>query len=119
MYERMFMFISYRFIKAHKYSNVLSMVHQDLIRLITFKAINMISTKCSELVRDIRITMCMTQKEFSEEVGISSITISRYEQGKRHPSFKILRSIIEIANKNGFSITATDFDLPRPGRNAS
>lgn len=47
-------------------------------------------------IRDLRESRDMTQAELAAKLGCATSTISMYEQGKREPSFEVLRSIADI-----------------------
>lgn len=52
-------------------------------------------------IKDIRRSLFMTQHEFAKKIGVHFITVSDWENGKRNPSLKHLKKIIEL--KNGVS----------------
>lgn len=47
-------------------------------------------------LHDLREQHGMTQAELARRLGCAASTISMYEQGRREPSFEVLRSIAEI-----------------------
>jgi len=47
-------------------------------------------------IRDLREQHSMTQAELAARLGCAASTISMYEQGRREPSFEVLRSIADI-----------------------
>lgn len=48
----------------------------------------------------------ITQREFSEIIGVNSMTLWHYLHGSRVPRLKIMKKIIELTN--GY-VTANDF----------
>nr|WP_295680306.1 helix-turn-helix transcriptional regulator [uncultured Lachnoclostridium sp.]DAE03933.1 MAG TPA: helix-turn-helix domain protein [Myoviridae sp. ct2cn10] len=52
-------------------------------------------------LKELRNSMFMTQKEFSEEIGFTQATLSAYENNQKKPSLDIVR---DIAKKCGVSI---------------
>ena len=47
-------------------------------------------------IRDARRARKLTQKELADELGISSITLNRYEKGHRSPNTDVLGKIVAI-----------------------
>lgn len=52
----------------------------------------------SSKIKELRVEMNMTQKEFSEHIGISQQVLSGYERSITTPSLEILRAIAEKCN---------------------
>lgn len=42
---------------------------------------------------------CMTQRQVADMMGCSSVTVSRWETGKRKPSFKALENFADVVGK--------------------
>lgn len=55
-----------------------------------------------QFIRDLRISLLKTQKEFAEEVGISSVNLSRIECGRQLPRRETLAKISKFS---GFPIS--------------
>lgn len=55
-------------------------------------------------IRELRDKLCMTQKEFAEFLGVSSISIIRWEQGSSTPSMKLRKIIIDICKNENSKI---------------
>lgn len=60
----------------------------------------------SEDIKRIRRKAFMTQDEFAKEIGVSCITVTRWENGKAKPNLKAMRLIDEYCKKNNI-----DFDI--------
>ena len=72
---------------------------------------------CANLIREIRITACLTQKQFAATIGMTPLSVSRYERGIQQPSFTALAEIMDVAKSYDMDIKSTDFDLqPRRPR---
>lgn len=46
-------------------------------------------------IRDLRLSIGMTQKEFAKKVGCTSATLSAYENNSKSPSLEIVKNIAE------------------------
>ncbi|MGN0362679.1 MAG: helix-turn-helix domain-containing protein [Bilifractor sp.] len=51
-----------------------------------------------EVIRNIRISLGLSRKEFAEKLGVSPSTIGMYEQNRRVPSSRNLQKIAELAH---------------------
>ena len=60
----------------------------------------------SEDIKKIRLKAFMTQEEFAKEIGVSCITVTRWETGKAKPNLKAMRMIDNYCKKNQI-----DFDI--------
>lgn len=52
-----------------------------------------------EKIREIRISLFMTQREFAKELGVHYVTVSDWENGKVVPSLRHQKKINELAKK--------------------
>lgn len=59
-----------------------------------------------EDIKRIRRKALMTQEDFAREIGVSCITVTRWETGKAKPNLKTMRLIDEYCKKNSI-----DFDI--------
>jgi putative transcriptional regulator len=48
------------------------------------------------LIRQLREKMILSQTEFAEFLGVSNVTVSRWETGKSFPTIKIKRRLQEL-----------------------
>ena len=56
-----------------------------------------------EKIRQLRIARGMRQKDLAEAVGVSPVTMNRYETGKREPSYSVLSKISRVLDApNGY-----------------
>ncbi len=60
----------------------------------------------SEDIKKIRRKAFMTQEDFAKEIGVSCITVTRWETGKAKPNLKAMKLIDQYCKKNGI-----DFDV--------
>lgn len=60
----------------------------------------------SEDIKRIRRKAFLTQEDFAKEIGVSCITVTRWETGKAKPNLKTMRLIDNYCKKN-----AIDFDV--------
>jgi DNA-binding transcriptional regulator YiaG len=45
-------------------------------------------------IKEIRNKLNMTQSEFAHELGVESITVSRWERGQHQPKGKLIRNAL-------------------------
>ena len=60
----------------------------------------------SEDIKRIRRKALMTQEDFAKKIGVSCITVTRWETGKAKPNLKTMRLIDEYCKRNKI-----DFDV--------
>lgn len=51
-----------------------------------------------EAIRELRKTLRLTMKELGVRVGVTEATVSRWEAGERHPRFKQIVTLNELAD---------------------
>ena len=51
-------------------------------------------------IKSRRKNIGLTQKQLAEKVGVTDVTISRYENGKREPSFTEFIKLCEVLSMN-------------------
>lgn len=52
----------------------------------------------SDKIKELRNDQSLTQKEFSEKIGLSTASVIAYERGDKKPSFEVLTKIAEVWN---------------------
>lgn len=62
----------------------------------------------SAAIRDIRQSCFLSQKEFSEALGVSFSTVNRWETGKTIPNCGMMRKIAQFCKQNGIDSTSAD-----------
>jgi transcriptional regulator with XRE-family HTH domain len=62
----------------------------------------------AEYIKKLRLSLCMSQREFSELCGVHISTICYYESGERKPSFPTIRKIMTLAKKHGIHVKLED-----------
>ncbi len=60
----------------------------------------------SEDIKKIRRKAFMTQEDFAKEIGVSCITVTRWETGKAKPNLKTMKLIDDYCKKKEI-----DFDV--------
>ena len=50
-------------------------------------------------IKNLRLKLMMTQTEFAKLVGVSFLSINRYENGKSKPTFKVQKKLTELKAK--------------------
>jgi transcriptional regulator with XRE-family HTH domain len=48
------------------------------------------------LIRQLREKMILSQTEFAERLGVSNVTVSRWETGKSFPTIKLKRKLNDL-----------------------
>ena len=64
-----------------------------------------------QIIKDFRMKLCMTQKEFGAAVGIPGHSIWMYESCRREPRLPNLKKIIIFLETQGIVLTVKDFGL--------
>ena len=54
----------------------------------------------SDNIKKLREKLILTQKEFAELIGVSYVTVCRWETGKFEPTIKMRRKIVELLVKH-------------------
>ncbi|MBN2835400.1 MAG: helix-turn-helix transcriptional regulator [Candidatus Delongbacteria bacterium] len=58
----------------------------------------------SKIIKKLREKLILSQTEFAAMLGISFITVSRWEQGKNIPTIKMKRKIAELCKLNNINM---------------
>ena len=58
-------------------------------------------TRLSEMVKDLRAQLGLTQEQFAAKVGVTWSTVNRWEHGRGKPSPLALQHIREVAQEAG------------------
>ena len=54
----------------------------------------------SDNIKKLRETLILSQKEFADLIGVSYVTVCRWETGKFDPTIKMRRKIVELLIKH-------------------
>jgi transcriptional regulator with XRE-family HTH domain len=65
--------------------------------------------KSSEMIKRIRLSFCLDQKEFGELIAMSRQAIWQYEKGIRKPRLPTIRKLLMLAKKNHIKTCTEDF----------
>lgn len=57
----------------------------------------------SEKIKIVREDLLMTQEEIANELGVSSITVCRWETGKTKPSIKAKKAFRDLCERKGLT----------------
>ena len=60
-----------------------------------------IVTMTAEEIRELRLTLKMSQETFAKKVGVTLNTVCRWENGHMHPNQLAVRAIEMVKNKKG------------------
>lgn len=55
----------------------------------------------SEKIKTARENLLMTQEEIAAELGVTPITVCRWETGKTEPSIKAKKAFRDLCERNG------------------
>lgn len=58
----------------------------------------------SEELKKIRVDSVMSQEEFAAELGVTQITITRWENGRSVPSIATMKRILAYCKKNEIDV---------------
>lgn len=67
----------------------------------------------AKLIKKIRLTAFMTQKQFAKEIGVDTLCITFYETGRRQPRLDKLKAIVDFAKQYGINLTFDDFQVKK------
>ncbi len=56
------------------------------------------------IVKRLRDKLILTQEEFAKLLGVSYMSVNRWESGKYSPTTKIKRKIVELCKENGIAL---------------
>jgi transcriptional regulator with XRE-family HTH domain len=62
----------------------------------------------AEYLKKLRLSLCLSQREFARVLNIHHSAFSHYERGDRKPSFKTIRKIMTFAQEQGINIKLKD-----------
>ena len=54
----------------------------------------------SEELKTIRLSQYLSQADFANKIGVSFVSVNRWENGKAKPNMKAMKSIIEFSKLN-------------------
>jgi len=55
-------------------------------------------------IKKLREVLLITQQELADLLGVSIVTVNRWENGKYEPTMKIKRKIVEICKANSIDL---------------
>lgn len=58
----------------------------------------------ARLLKAIREKELLSQTELAKKLGVSFVSVNRWENGKHEPSYKTKREIIRICKKDGIDV---------------
>lgn len=53
----------------------------------------------SETIKEVRLKLLLTQKEFAKKMGVSFATVNRWENQKCEPSLRAKRKVLSLLKK--------------------
>ena len=70
----------------------------------------MLQNKMGEKIRQIRKSKGLTQEQLAERIGIDNKHLSRIENGKHMPTYKILKNLAEVLEFDIYALDDTQID---------
>ena len=64
--------------------------------------------KYSEAIKLLRKTLILSQVEFAELLGVSYMSVNRWETGKSKPNYNTMKLINEFCEKHSIDFDITD-----------
>ena len=56
------------------------------------------------IVKRLRDKLILTQEEFAKLLGVSYMSVNRWESGKYAPTIKVKRKIVELCKENNVTL---------------
>lgn len=60
----------------------------------------------SKVIKELRNKMILSQTEFAQLLGVSFVSVNRWETGKHEPTIKIKRKIKALMREYGIKVAA-------------
>lgn len=58
----------------------------------------------AQKIKKLREVLLITQQELADLIGVSIVTVNRWENGKYEPTMKIKRKIVELSKTNNIEL---------------
>jgi len=58
----------------------------------------------AQKIKKLREVLLITQQELADLLGVSIVTVNRWENGKYEPTMKIKRKIVELSKTNNIEL---------------
>ena len=58
----------------------------------------------AQKIKELREVLLITQQELADLIGVSIVTVNRWENGKYEPTMKIKRKIMELCKANNIAL---------------
>lgn len=58
----------------------------------------------AEKIKEIRLKLFMTQKEFADKLGVHYMVVSNWERNKEIPHLRNQKKIFELCKENGIEV---------------
>jgi DNA-binding XRE family transcriptional regulator len=58
----------------------------------------------AQKIKKLREILLITQQELADLLGVSIVTVNRWENGKYEPTMKIKRKIVELSKTNNIEL---------------
>ena len=57
-----------------------------------------------DMIKSLRDKLIITQEELATMLGVSFVSVNRWENGKHEPTIKVKRRIMQLCKENGIRI---------------
>ena len=61
----------------------------------------------AQKIKKLREVLLITQQELADLLGVSIVTVNRWENGKYEPTMKIKRRFVELCKTNNIELEGT------------
>jgi DNA-binding XRE family transcriptional regulator len=58
----------------------------------------------AQKIKQLREVLLITQQELADLLGVSIVTVNRWENGKYEPTMKMKRKIVELSKTNNIEL---------------
>ena len=66
-------------------------------------------SRAPEIIKQLRIDLCLDQTQLAKELNCSKSSICNYEHGSQFPRFGVIRKMMELAAKHKIKLKPGDF----------
>lgn len=60
--------------------------------------------KYKEMIKALREKMLITQEELAKLLGVSFVSVNRWENGHHEPTMKVKRKLVQMLKENGIEV---------------
>ena len=57
-----------------------------------------------KIIKNLRTKLVLSQQEFAELLGVSYVSVNRWENGHHEPTIKVKRKLVELMKENDLEV---------------